>query len=100
MVSPVSGRDPVAKLAEDFAERYRRGERDCLKEYTDRYPDLAKEIRELFPALVVMEQFGTVAGPPTGPFAETIVDAGSIPERLGDFRILRQVGQGGMGIVY
>ena len=32
--------------------RYRRGERPALAEYTDRYPELADEIRELFPALV------------------------------------------------
>ena len=42
----------VDQLAEEFADRYRRGERPSLKEYTDRYPDLAEEIRELFPALV------------------------------------------------
>ena len=38
------------RLAEEFAERYRRGERPGIREYTDRYPDLADEIRELFPA--------------------------------------------------
>jgi uncharacterized protein HemY len=43
------------QLAEEFADRYRRGERPALKEYTDRYPKLANEIRELFPALVKVE---------------------------------------------
>jgi hypothetical protein len=43
------------QLAEEFAARYRGGERPSLKEYTDRYPDLADDIRELFPAMVQME---------------------------------------------
>ena len=51
------------ELAEEFAERFRRGERPSLTEYTERYPELEAEIRDLFPALVVMEQFGSVAGP-------------------------------------
>jgi hypothetical protein len=49
-------RDPVEELAEAFLERYRRGERPALSEFTARAPDHADEIRELFPALVLMEQ--------------------------------------------
>ena len=48
--------DLLDRLAEEFAERFRRGERPALKEYTDRYPELADEIRELFPAMVKVEQ--------------------------------------------
>ena len=36
--------------------RYQRGERPSLKEYLDRYPDLADDLRELFPAMVEIEQ--------------------------------------------
>jgi hypothetical protein len=38
----------VEKRAEEFAERYR-GERPSLTEYTDKYPELAAEIRDVFP---------------------------------------------------
>ena len=48
--------DLLDQLAEEFAARFRRGERPSLKEYTDRYPDLADEISELFPAMVKVEQ--------------------------------------------
>jgi hypothetical protein len=61
---------------------------------TRQHPDLADEIRELFPALVVMEDLGSVVGQPT------LSRPGPIPELLGDFRILREVGRGGMGVVY
>jgi hypothetical protein len=53
MSAPFSGKYEVLdQLAEEFAERFRRGERPALKEYLDRYPELAAEIRELFPAMV------------------------------------------------
>src|SRR5205814_5377727 len=62
--------------------------------YTKKHPDLADEIRELFPALVMMEDLGSVAGRPALP------QAGPLPEQLGDFRRLRGIGRGGMGVVY
>jgi WD40 repeat protein len=85
---------PLNALAEEFVDRFRRGERPSLTEYTDKYPELADEIRELFPALVMMEDVGTVVGRPALP------QAGPLPEQLGDFRILREIGHGGMGVVY
>jgi hypothetical protein len=44
------------RLADEFAERYRRGERPSLQEYIDLHPELADEIREFFPAMVDVEQ--------------------------------------------
>src|SRR5262249_41757731 len=86
------------QLAEEFAERYRRGERPSLREYTDRYPDLADEIRELFPALVEVEQVeDDRCLESTGP---TTTPAPAPPRRVGDYRIVREVGRGGMGVVY
>ena len=61
-----TGPDLLNDLAHEFAQRYRRGERPALSEYTERYPELASEIRELFPALMVMEEFGTGAGQAPG----------------------------------
>jgi serine/threonine protein kinase/tetratricopeptide (TPR) repeat protein len=44
------------ELASEFSERYRRGDRPSLEEYVDRLPEMADEIREMFPALVEVEQ--------------------------------------------
>ena len=38
-------------LADEFAARYRRGERPALQEYIDRHPALAEDIREFFRTL-------------------------------------------------
>ena len=93
--------DPVGALAEEFVERYRRGERPSITDYCRRHVELAPRIRELFPALLMIEQ--------CGPLAEHAADSllfsadgqpYAAPVRVGDYRIVREIGRGGMGIVY
>ena len=104
---PGSIRDPVEQLAESFQARLRRGERPSLEEYVARCPERADDIRELFPALVELEQLKpgvlVMTSTPEQPAAEIGPTAGPLPshpERLGDYQILRIIGVGGMGIVY
>ena len=93
----------VGKLGEEFIEQLRQGARPSIQEYIERYPEHATDIEELFPTLLLMEDlapdgaesFGVATGPQAGPICQ---DAAL--RRLGDYRILREVGRGGMGIVY
>src|SRR5271156_5726544 len=86
------------ELAEEYAERCRRGERPNLEEYIDRCPDLADEIREMFPALVEVEQADKGYVDPDNDL-KTVGPAGTL-QQIGDYRILAEIGRGGMGVVY
>jgi WD40 repeat protein len=96
--SSSSDRNPIEELAAEFFDRKRRGERPTLEDYCRLHPELADDIRELFPVLLRVEDLGgdgpggTTGGPPPC--------SGPRLARLGDFRILREVGRGGMGVVY
>jgi serine/threonine protein kinase/WD40 repeat protein len=94
----VSGDDRdvlLNQLADEFAVRRRAGERPRLEEYCDRYPDLADDIRSLFPAMLELERARADAGPELAVLTEA-----RRTTSLGDFRLLREVGRGGMGVVY
>jgi serine/threonine protein kinase/WD40 repeat protein len=124
-----SDRDPLGPILESFLARFRKGERPSLTEYIARYPSLADEIREVLPALVEIEQLGSLGGavaeagtplaageprPALGNRSATeavkprgqpvtaalAADGTLLPERLGDYRIVRCIGEGGMGVVY
>ena len=90
--------DLLDRLVEEFAARLRRGEQPALKDYTDRYPELADEIRELFPALVQVEQVKEICHDLDEP--ERARTTGPPSSQVGDYRIIREIGHGGMGVVY
>jgi eukaryotic-like serine/threonine-protein kinase len=99
--SDSSGDALLERLAEDFVERHRHGEHPALSEYVTRHPDLAAEIRDLLPALIQVEKLKPAASDLTGAFVPPSgLAAEHLPERLGEFRILREIGLGGMGVVY
>ena len=92
-------RDPLELLADEFASRYRKGETPSVSEYAAKYPQLADQIEELFPTVAMMEQLRTTEQAKRHAAFKRVGPARA-PDRVGDFRIIREVGRGGMGIVY
>jgi serine/threonine protein kinase/tetratricopeptide (TPR) repeat protein len=99
MADSGSDREPLEELAESFLARFRAGERPSLTDFIAAHPELADRIRKLFPALVEMEQAGSAIGPATGSIIPRAGD-GRFRESMGDYQIIREVGRGGMGVVY
>lgn len=85
------------QLASDFSELVRLGRPIAIEPYVIAHPDLADEIRDLFPVILAMEQ--------SKQDREADSLRRQIPnefefDRLGDYRIVREIGRGGMGVVF
>jgi serine/threonine protein kinase len=92
-----SGRDPLEVVASEFLGTLRTAERPDIETYARRHPELADEIRELFPLLAALEDWKTYRERTA--FEHRSLE--TLPNELfGNFRIVREVGRGGMGIVF
>jgi serine/threonine protein kinase/tetratricopeptide (TPR) repeat protein len=97
MLAPQPDSNPLEALAAEFVEQHRRGEAPSVEEYAAEHPELAAQIRALFPTIAALERVRA---------GQERAEEGRLPpsaarlERLGDFRIVREIGRGGMGIVY
>ena len=70
------------------------GERPDPEQYATNYPQIAEHIRRTFPVMeVIGESLSGSSG--TGPRVEL-----QPRKQLGDFRIWREIGRGGMGVAY
>ena len=86
----MSSEEPVHarldRLAEEFLAAQREGDSPSISGYARAHPDLAEEIEGLFPLLIDLEG----SAPTTEP----------AHEQLGDYKLLREIGRGGMGVVH
>jgi len=88
----------VGRLADEFLRRQEAGERPDVEDYVARYPQAADLLRKVLASLRLLEASLTGAASPGEPGA---LATGDEPTgTLGDFRLIREVGRGGMGIVY
>ena len=89
----------VELLAEDFLEKHRAGDHPSIESYCTRHPQHASEIREVFEALLLVEDLKPqTRDDPVRPSEPT--PSPKLPTQVGGYRILREVGRGGMGVVY
>lgn len=91
------GNESLEMLASEFAERTRKGDQPSVEDYARRYPHFADEIREVFPTVAVLEQWKVDK--------ESECLRRNVPSkfplnRLGDCHLIKEIGRGGMGIVF
>jgi serine/threonine protein kinase/WD40 repeat protein len=99
-MSEACQRNPIEEVAEAFLARYRSGERPSITEYVAKHPELAEEIRELFPALVIMEEIGAEEAASPSKATSSVTPDGGRLKQIADYRIICEIGRGGMGVVY
>jgi eukaryotic-like serine/threonine-protein kinase len=78
------------RIADEFAACLRRGEHPDVDDYVRRHPHIADLIREGLPLVEALSPSGTAR----------IKRPAALPERLGEYRVLRLIGRGGMAAVY
>ena len=81
------------RLADEIRELLQAGLRPDVALMAEKYPELAEEVSELVPAFTMLEDIGQE--PPDSP-----ADVSETGTLLGDYRIVREIGRGGMGVVY
>ncbi len=81
----------VAQAADEYIEQLGRGETPDLSEYALRYPQVASVLPQVLPVLRMLQGL-TPEGSSEAPAAA--------PSVLGEFQVVREIGRGGMGVVY
>jgi serine/threonine protein kinase len=82
----------VARVADEFVEQLSRGESPEISAYARRYPRVASVLSQVLPAVKMIHELDAAIDGPSASAAEIGM--------LDDYRILREIGRGGMGVVY
>ena len=92
-----AARDRLELLLTEFADEARKGRRPSIEAYANRYPELADDFRELVELVASLEEWKTQKEIDT--VRENLPTKLTI-EQLGPYKVLKELGRGGMGVVF
>lgn len=81
-------------IVDEFTTRLREGHKPQITDYLARHPEVADELEDVLSAVLMVED----AQPDADGVPERLPDFKAT--RLGDYHIVREIGRGGMGVVY
>lgn len=85
-------------VVETFTSQLRQGKHPSIASYQQQHPHLADEIHELLSSVAMIEQLKTPTADGNS-LNRRLNDTLQI-QQLGDYKLLREIGRGGMGIVF
>jgi serine/threonine protein kinase/tetratricopeptide (TPR) repeat protein len=91
-------RDRLAKILDEFLLGLERGEPIQPEELLSRHPDVAGRLRDYLSGLALFQRAAAHRAP--GQSALAVSGEPELLAQLGDFRLVQEIGRGGMGIVY
>jgi serine/threonine protein kinase/WD40 repeat protein len=89
----------VVQLLEGYLEQLEQGAPPRPEEWLAEHPDLCGPLEECLATLDLLHQTALSLGRGT-PHEEVPAPQGPAPGQLGDYRLVKEVGRGGMGVVY
>lgn len=88
-----------AGAVEELAARVLNGDAADTEEILQRFPQFEPQLRDMLSTLAALAEWKGSDSPPIAPARDETVLL-PLDRQLGDFRIVRELGRGGMGIVY
>jgi serine/threonine protein kinase/tetratricopeptide (TPR) repeat protein len=85
-------------VVEQFTSELRAGQQPAVQDYQQRYPQLAQELGSLLSSIAMIEHLKE--GSQTRSLPNSRLDQVQQLSHVGNYNILREIGRGGMGIVF